>query len=315
LYVSGTDANALITGQYVNQTSSANETASKFNSTEFGLTEKDTGYNLLMLTMLNIQSDKQKLLISYFSIYLTTMICYVIQFKFWRTTSVWGDINFEKGMDAYFSELKNYVVMVRGIPKNLHPEIASVELKRTLQKTYKDQLVDFKIVGEYKELHMLGRRWKSLCDQLTRFIKAEKLLKDLETGKLPAKKEVLINRIISNTNTSESVHFKLLDYLCCEKPCRKSKDELTPLQKKRRKALKWQRFRLFRFCRPFTSEDAKREQQRLRREIQKVEIDLQITQTKLKPRNIGVAFMMISSKVFTTQKAKVPRFIKNWDIK
>ena len=54
MYVSGTDANALITGQYVNQTTSANETASKFNSTEFGLTEKDTGYNLLMLTMLNI---------------------------------------------------------------------------------------------------------------------------------------------------------------------------------------------------------------------------------------------------------------------
>ena len=58
MYVSGTDANALITGQYVNQTAGVNATASEFNATEFGLTEKDTGYNLLMLTMLNIQSDK-----------------------------------------------------------------------------------------------------------------------------------------------------------------------------------------------------------------------------------------------------------------
>lgn len=100
--------------------------------------------------MLNIQSDKGKLLVSYFSVFVTSLICYAVQFKFWRKTSVWGDLNFEKGMDAYFSELKNYVVMVRGIPKNLDPQIASVELKRTLQKTYGDQLVEFKIVGEYK---------------------------------------------------------------------------------------------------------------------------------------------------------------------
>ena len=39
-----------------------------------------------------------------------------------------------------------------------------------------NQLIDFKIVGEYKELYMLGMRWKDLCDQLKESQKKEKLL-------------------------------------------------------------------------------------------------------------------------------------------
>ena len=39
-------------------------------------------------------------------------------------------------MDMYFSELKNYVVYVTGIPKNLDPEWGSIEIKRILKRTY-----------------------------------------------------------------------------------------------------------------------------------------------------------------------------------
>ena len=59
-------------------------------------------------------------------------------------------------MDMYFSELKNYVVLVKGIPENIHPEFGSLEIKRILSRTYMNQLIDFKIVGEYKEVYKLG---------------------------------------------------------------------------------------------------------------------------------------------------------------
>jgi hypothetical protein len=39
-------------------------------------------------------------------------------------------------MDMYFSELKNYVVLVKGIPENINPEIGSLEIKRILSRTY-----------------------------------------------------------------------------------------------------------------------------------------------------------------------------------
>ena len=64
----------------------------------------------------------------------------------------------------YFSELKNYVVLVKGIPENINPEIGSLEIKRILSRTYMNQLIDFKIVGEYKEVYKLGLKWKDLCD-------------------------------------------------------------------------------------------------------------------------------------------------------
>ena len=81
-------------------------------------------------------------------------------FKFWRETSSWADINFEKGMDIYYSELRNYVVLVRGIPRNLNPDSESTAIKRILKRTYQNQLIDFKIVGEYSELNRLGEKWK-----------------------------------------------------------------------------------------------------------------------------------------------------------
>ena len=77
----------------------------------------------------------------------------------------------------YFSELKNYVVLVKGIPENIPPEQGSIEIKRILSRTYLNQLVDFKIVGEYKELYKLGLEWKTLCEQLKFSKKKEKLLK------------------------------------------------------------------------------------------------------------------------------------------
>jgi hypothetical protein len=143
----------------------------------FGLTERDVGYNMLMLTILNIQSDKSKLIISYLSIFAITFIVYIQIFKLWRTTSVWGDMNFDRGQDLYFSEMKNYVVLVRGIPTNLNPEVASVEIKNVLQETYGSLLIDFKIVGDYRELHMQGRRWSDLCDQLKLSRKRANVLK------------------------------------------------------------------------------------------------------------------------------------------
>jgi hypothetical protein len=53
-------------------------------SNEFGLTERDTGYNLLMITMLNIQTDQLKLLGCYGFIYITTIVVYIQIFRFWR---------------------------------------------------------------------------------------------------------------------------------------------------------------------------------------------------------------------------------------
>ena len=80
----------------------------------------------------------------------------------------------------YFSELKNYVVLVKGIPENIPPEQGSIEIKRILSRTYLNQLVDFKIVGEYKEVYKLALEWKTLCEQLKLSKKKEKFLKMYE---------------------------------------------------------------------------------------------------------------------------------------
>jgi hypothetical protein len=85
-------------------------------------------------------------------VFLTTIIKYISIFKLWRDTSVWSEQNFEDLEDKnndnfYFSELKDYVVLVKGIPENAHAENSSEEIKKILRETYLNQLVDFKIVG------------------------------------------------------------------------------------------------------------------------------------------------------------------------
>ena len=166
LYWSGEDGN-IYYEQFVNSTTNATLKADDqfFNATkEFGLTERDAGYNLIMITILNIQRDDSKLLLSYAFVYLTTFIAYFFTFRFWRQTTVWRHHSVEKGEDAHYSVLKNFVVLVRGIPQNLDPECESTAIKRILTRTYMDQLIDFKIVGQYAELHLLGTRWERLCE-------------------------------------------------------------------------------------------------------------------------------------------------------
>jgi hypothetical protein len=52
----------------------------------------------------------------------------------------------------------------------------------------------------------------------------------------------------------------------------------------------------------------------LKCEIQKVEIDIAITEKKLKKQNIGCAFMMLRQPIFASKNAKVRRFIHNQNI-
>lgn len=122
---------------------------------------------MIMITILNIQTDKFKLCGSYGFVILTSIIAYIQIFRFWRQTSIWGEKNFEKGLDMYFSELKNYVVLIKGIPETIDPIKGSLEIKRILtrpqpsstqneQFSYQNQLVDFKIVGENYEVNKLG---------------------------------------------------------------------------------------------------------------------------------------------------------------
>ena len=114
LYWSGNDASSYLKGLVTNSTQASNSSESGSSQSvvyedNFGLTERDVGYNMLMLTILNIQSDKSKLIISYLSIFAITFIVYIQIFKLWRTTSAWGDMNFDRGQDLYFSEMKNYM--------------------------------------------------------------------------------------------------------------------------------------------------------------------------------------------------------------
>lgn len=51
---------------------------------------------------------------------------------------MWRHHSVEKGEDAHYSVLKNFVVLVRGIPKNLDPECESTAIKRILTRTYMD---------------------------------------------------------------------------------------------------------------------------------------------------------------------------------
>ncbi len=106
LYWSGSDAE-----RYLTKTLTLNNTINKnssllsdapINST-FGLSAKDSSYNLIMITILNIQSDEKKLAYSYAFVTVVSCIVYFQIFKFWRDTSVWNDINFERGEDMYFS--------------------------------------------------------------------------------------------------------------------------------------------------------------------------------------------------------------------
>lgn len=90
LYWTGSDATVYFetisqnsTAVSTNETVNATIVASKSANT-YGLTERDTGYNLLMITMLNIQTDELKLLGSYSFIYLTTVVVYIQIFRFWR---------------------------------------------------------------------------------------------------------------------------------------------------------------------------------------------------------------------------------------
>jgi hypothetical protein len=106
LYWSGSDAQRyLAKSQTINYSTIRNSsllTDAPINST-FGLSAKDSSYNLIMITILNIQSDERKLAYSYAFVTLVSCIVYFQIFKFWRDTSVWNDINFERGEDMYFS--------------------------------------------------------------------------------------------------------------------------------------------------------------------------------------------------------------------
>ena len=169
LYWSGSDAERYLTKTLtLNNTSNKNSSLfsdAPINST-FGLSAKDSSYNLIMITILNIQSDEKKLAYSYAFVTVVSCVVYFQIFKFWRDTSVWNDINFERGEDMYFSQLQNHVVFIRGIPKNINPVTGSDEIKRILKRTFQNQLIDFKIVGQHNDLYILGQLWQELCDQL-----------------------------------------------------------------------------------------------------------------------------------------------------
>jgi hypothetical protein len=130
-----------------------------------------------MITILNIQNDAYKMSGSYAFVYVTTIIVYFQIIRFWRQTSGWGDKNFEKGKEMYFSELKNYVVLVKGIPENINSEVGSLEIQRILKRCYGSELIDFKICGEYTELYKLGKSWLDLQKSYKFVHSHEKLLR------------------------------------------------------------------------------------------------------------------------------------------
>lgn len=109
-----------------------------------------------MFTVLNIQKDTTKLSYSWWFVVLTTFIVYLFIFKFWRDTADWQFKNLEKGKDYQLNRLKDHVYLIRGIPKNIDPETGSEHVYRILHQYFKDELVDFQIVGNYNSKYAKG---------------------------------------------------------------------------------------------------------------------------------------------------------------
>lgn len=49
--------------------------------------------------------------------------------------------------------------MVKGIPIDLDPWTASNKLLRVFKRTYYDQVLSVKVVGEYDKMLKLGEKW------------------------------------------------------------------------------------------------------------------------------------------------------------
>ena len=203
LYYSGTDAEQYLEAEVeYDLIDNSNSTALRFletaNSTSgnqtrvgnFTLAEDEAQYNLVKFTILNIQNDTGKMTIAYAMVMLTTVIVYLQIFCFWKTTYSWRDKTFVYGEDAKLGMLHKYAVMVRGIPKNLTPEEAGDNIKRILnaQKWNKlidkagdeQKIVEVLVVGDYKQIYSMGKKWDDIQEQISRSIKYERLLQMLD---------------------------------------------------------------------------------------------------------------------------------------
>lgn len=63
-------------------------------------------------------------------------------------------------------EISTHYVVLRGIPKHLNPKETSKELKIILNRTWSDNCLDVKVVGNYKRLQILGKNWDLVKEQM-----------------------------------------------------------------------------------------------------------------------------------------------------
>ena len=94
----------------------------------------------------------------------TTVIVYFQIFMFWKATFNWDEKNFVTGEDAQFGDFHKHSILIRGIPKNLNPIEAGENIKRLLnrQEYFKNKIIDVKVVGDYKQLYKMGKKWDAL---------------------------------------------------------------------------------------------------------------------------------------------------------
>lgn len=108
--------------------------------------------DLSKVTVVNALGSDSKVWVAFVFVYVNSAAAYLMIYLFWRTTQRFSFYNYKSSTNFTKTDISLHTLLIRNIPRNIDPQLASAELLKVLQGTYFENILKVRVTGDYNDL-------------------------------------------------------------------------------------------------------------------------------------------------------------------